>query len=216
MIEQTHTDENGQEKEAPAKMETLEDKKSFGYYAKDYLFLVLIAGTIILLDQWTKGIVENNLAISESWMPVEWLAPYVRIVHWWNTGSAFGMFQSAGPILTGLAVVVGAIIVLYFPQVSWQDWPLKVAMSLQLGGAMGNLIDRLTIGHVTDFISVGTFPVFNIADSSISIGVAVLVIGVWISEQREKKEAAEQALAARLDNVIDETELDAERDALDE
>jgi signal peptidase II len=216
LIEQTHADENGQGTQVPAEMDTVADKKSVGYYIKDYLFLILIAGTIILLDQWTKGIVENNLAISESWMPLEWLAPYVRIVHWWNTGSAFGMFQSAGPILTVLAVVVGSIIVLYFPQVSWQDWPLKVAMSLQLGGAMGNLTDRLTIGHVTDFISVGTFPVFNVADSSISVGVAVLLIGVWISEQREKKEAAEQALATRVDGVIDETEADLEHDNLDE
>ena len=216
LIEQTHTEEPGQERDYPARVETVEDKRSFRYYGKEYLFLLLIAGAIILLDQWTKGLVEHNLAIGEAWMPLEWLVPYVRVVHWWNTGSAFGMFQSAGPILTVLAVVVGVIIVLYFPQVSWQDWPLKVAMCLQLGGAMGNLIDRLTIGHVTDFISVGTFPVFNVADSSISVGVAVLVIGVWISERREKNEAAEQALSARPDDVIGETELDAEREAIDE
>ena len=63
-------------------------------------------------------------------------------------------------------------------------------MSMQLGGAIGNLIDRLTIGHVTDFISVGTFPVFNIADASISVGCVVLLLGVWWQErtaQRRKK-----------------------------
>jgi signal peptidase II len=60
-------------------------------------------------------------------------------------------------------------------------------MSLQLSGALGNLIDRLTIGHVTDFVSVGNFPVWNIADASITIGVVVLILGVWITEIEEKK-----------------------------
>ena len=57
---------------------------------------------------------------------------------------------------------------------------------MQFGGAVGNLIDRLTIGFVTDFISVGNFPVFNIADSSISIGVVVLIGGMWIMERKQK------------------------------
>jgi signal peptidase II len=60
-------------------------------------------------------------------------------------------------------------------------------MSLQLSGAIGNLIDRLTIGHVTDFVSIGNFAVWNIADASITIGVVVLILGVWITEIQEKK-----------------------------
>jgi signal peptidase II len=66
-------------------------------------------------------------------------------------------------------------------------------MSMQLGGALGNLIDRLTIGHVTDFISVGRFPVFNIADSSITVGVVVLLLGVWWQERAAKKEKVQAA-----------------------
>jgi signal peptidase II len=61
-------------------------------------------------------------------------------------------------------------------------------MGMQLGGAAGNLVDRLLIGKVTDFISVGTFPVFNVADSSISVGVVVLLLGVWIKERNERKQ----------------------------
>jgi len=67
------------------------------------------------------------------------------------------------------------------------DWALRLAMGLQLGGAAGNLIDRLIAGKVTDFISIGNFAVFNVADSSISVGVAVLVLGVWIKERNDKK-----------------------------
>ena len=73
-----------------------------------------------------------------------------------------------------------------------KDWPLRVAMGMQLGGALGNLTDRLRFGAVTDFISVGKFPVFNVADSSISVGVAVLIVGVWISERKAKKENTEE------------------------
>ncbi len=61
---------------------------------------------------------------------------------------------------------------------------------MQLGGALGNLIARLMMGRVTDFISVGSFPVFNIADASISVGVAVLLLGVWLKEREEKLKAA--------------------------
>jgi signal peptidase II len=66
-------------------------------------------------------------------------------------------------------------------------------MSMQMGGAIGNLVDRLTIGHVTDFISVGKFPVFNIADSSISVGCVVLLLGVWWQERVAKKEKIQAA-----------------------
>jgi len=64
---------------------------------------------------------------------------------------------------------------------------------MQLAGAVGNLIDRLTIGRVTDFISLGTFPVFNVADSSITIGTAVLILGTWLKERQEKRAAARVA-----------------------
>jgi len=155
--------------------------------AKDYLFLLALAGSIVLLDQWTKGLVQEKLAFRETWMPLDWLAPYFRIVHWQNTGAAFGMFQSGGMIFMGLAVLVALVILFYFPQVPKHDWALRVAMGMQLAGALGNLLDRIKFGYVVDFISVGNFPVFNVADSSISVGVAVLLIGVWVTERNEKR-----------------------------
>jgi signal peptidase II len=114
-------------------------------------------------------------------------------VHWYNTGAAFGMFQNGNTVFTILAFIVIGAIIIYYPVVENEDWTLKLAMGLQLGGATGNLIDRLMIQKVTDFISVGTFPVFNIADASISVGVVVLLLGVWIKERQDKRKAAEQA-----------------------
>ncbi|MHC1785353.1 MAG: signal peptidase II [Anaerolineaceae bacterium] len=156
-------------------------------YFRDYSILLLFTGIIIGLDQWTKSIVRDNLLVGAIWSPWDWLTPYARIVHWYNTGVAFGLFQDQGLIFTVLALFVVAAILYYFPRVDRKDWPLRLAMVLQLGGAVGNLIDRLTIGHVTDFISLGNFPVFNIADASISVGVAVLLLGIWIQEIKEKK-----------------------------
>jgi signal peptidase II len=157
---------------------------------RKYWGIFTIAALIIALDQWTKWLVRSNIPAGQSWLPdsLLWLSPYARIVHWYNKGAAFGIFQEGSMVFTVLAFIVSAAIIYYYPQVSSQDWPLRLAMSMQLGGALGNLIDRLTIGHVTDFISIGTFPVFNIADSSISVGCVVLLLGVWWQERNAKKE----------------------------
>jgi len=169
---------------------------------KSYLMLFLVSGTIIALDQITKAVVRNNLSVGEVWSPWEWMTPYARIVHWYNTGVVFGLFQGMGGVFTIMAILVSLAIIYYFPRVPQEDWSLRVAMCLQLAGALGNMIDRITVGHVTDFISVGTFPVFNVADSSITIGVVVLIIGFWLQERKQKKLEAEQA--ARQDSALDE------------
>lgn len=149
---------------------------------------------MIALDQWTKWLVRENLPFRGTWLPewLGWLSPYATIVHWYNSGAAFGMFQNGNLIFTVLAILVIVAIIYYYPHVEMKDWTLKLAMGLQLAGAGGNLIDRLMMGKVTDFIAIGAFPVFNIADSSITIGVMVLLLGVWIKERKEKQAAANQ------------------------
>jgi signal peptidase II len=160
-----------------------------------YLPLLLFASLIVALDQWTKWLVRTNIPYTGSWLPDgwDWLSPYARIVHWYNSGAAFGMFQNGNLVFTILACIVIVAIIYYYPQVEQGDWTLRLAMSMQLAGAAGNLVDRLTIQKVTDFISVGTFPVFNVADASISVGVAVLILGVWFKERAEKRKASEQS-----------------------
>ncbi|MCL5611279.1 MAG: signal peptidase II [Chloroflexi bacterium] len=158
-------------------------------YFKDYAILLGLAGVVIALDQWTKWLVRTNIPFQQAWLPdfLLWLMPYARIVHWSNSGAAFGSFQNGNAVFTILAIIVIIAIFYYYPRVEAGDWALRLAMGLQLGGAAGNLIDRLMAGKVTDFISVGSFAVFNVADSSISVGVAVLVLGVWIRERNDKK-----------------------------
>ncbi|MBK9208045.1 MAG: signal peptidase II [Anaerolineales bacterium] len=115
---------------------------------KDYLVLIGVAGVIIALDQWTKWLVRENIAFGSQWLPAgwEWLSPYARIVHWYNSGAAFGMFQNGTLVFTVLAFIVIGAIIYYYPQVEANDWTLKLAMGLQLAGAAGNLIDRLMMG----------------------------------------------------------------------
>ena len=157
-------------------------------YLKAYAFLVPIAFTLIALDQLTKTWIRNNLAFNELWMPWEWLAPYARLVNWHNTGAAFGIFQGMNGVFVVLAFVIITLILIYFPMIPENDFFFRLALSLQMAGAAGNLIDRLYRGFVTDFISVGRFPVFNVADSCITMGVVVLLVGMWIEERRSRDE----------------------------
>jgi len=154
---------------------------------KSYALLFGVGGLIIAFDQWTKMLVRQNLAFGEMWSPWDWLTPYARIVHWQNTGAAFGMLQGYNLVFSVLAILVSLAIIYFFPKVPATDWPLRLAMALQFGGAVGNLIDRVLLGQVTDFISVYTFAVFNVADASISIGVAVLLFGLWFKDGFPKK-----------------------------
>ena len=157
---------------------------------RQYSTILVIAAVIVVLDQWTKAWVRANIPAGSSWLPDhwQWLSPYARLVNWYNTGAAFGMFKNGSMVFTVLAFLVIGAILFYYPKVENDDWSLKLALSMQLGGAVGNLIDRLTIGQVTDFISVGNFPVFNVADASISVGAAVLFLGVWLRERAERRE----------------------------
>jgi signal peptidase II len=159
-------------------------------YFKNYWSLTIVAGVIILVDQITKFLVRTNLVFATDWVPFSWL-PFFRIVHWNNTGAAFGMLPSFKDVFMILAVIVAIAILYYYPQVPAEEWPLKLAMGMQCGGAIGNLIDRLLHdGHVTDFISVGNFAVFNVADASISTGVAVLILWMFYKERQEKQKAS--------------------------
>ena len=163
-------------------------------YLRDYLILILPAAVIVALDQWTKWLVRTHIPFDTEWLPKQltWLMPYARIVNWSNSGAAFGSFQNGNPVFTVLAIIVIALIFYYFPRIETNDWTLRVALVLQLAGASGNLADRLLKAKVTDFISIGTFPVFNLADSSITVGVVVLLLGVWWKERSEKKAALQK------------------------
>ncbi len=167
-------------------------------YWSDYVLLIMVAAVIVTTDQLAKVWVRANIPLGGDWLPTQlaWLLPYARIRFWYNSGAAFGIFQNGNLVFMILAIIIAGVILYYFPRVSRKDWWLRLALVLQFSGAIGNLADRIQFGHVTDFISVGTFAIFNIADASISVGVVVLILGVWITEMADKRRAAAKAAEA--------------------
>lgn len=157
--------------------------------AKQFFVLFLAAGFVIALDQWTKWLVRRDIPLGESWLPrwLDWLSPYARILHIQNSGASFGMLQNGNTIFIILSLVVIAGILYYIYTLQSTDLWMWLAAGLYMGGAVGNLIDRLIAGQVTDFISVGTFYIFNVADASINVSVAMLIIIFWLRDRRSSK-----------------------------
>jgi len=150
--------------------------------------LILLAGLVFTADQVTKHLVRTRLAFGETWMPWEALNPYFHIVHWSNTGAAFGIFQEGSLIFTVLAIIVSAGIIYYYRNSDGASLLVRIALGLQLGGALGNLVDRLLFqGHVTDFLWFSFFPaVSNVADLSISTGVGLLLLDILLESRKPR------------------------------
>ena len=148
--------------------------------------LVLTLGLVFSLDQITKALIRHGLLLGES-LPAE---GEFRLTHTTNSGSAFGLFPDQTLFLI-LASFLGiaVLVVVYRNHIFPNPW-LRLSLGLQLGGALGNVVDRLRMGEVTDFIDVGAWPIFNLADSAIVGGIAIL-IGIYSFSKREDKLEAE-------------------------
>lgn len=153
--------------------------------ARDGWFLAL-AACVIALDQATKWLIRANLERGDS-IPEEGL---LRIVHFTNTGAAFGMFQGAGPLLAITSVVGMVAIAVYLFNPGFAHPVVRAGLALMLGGAVGNLVDRVRMGEVTDFIKVPNWPAFNVADSAITVGVVCLIVAMlWTTEGKKTSES---------------------------
>lgn len=155
-----------------------------------YLVLFGIALVLIIFDQWSKELVRQNIALGEAVYPIPFLAPFFRFTYWQNTGAAFGIFQNANIPLLILTTIISVMIIIYYHKAINEPLVFKISMALLLAGAVGNIIDRIRFGFVTDFISVGRFAVFNVADSCVTVGVILMLLGMLVHEQKEK--AAQQ------------------------
>lgn len=156
------------------------------------IILPAVALLVLVADQISKYLVLSNLAPGQSWNPIESLIPWASITHVTNTGVAFGMFQDRGWLFAVINVIVIVAIIFYYRQLPAGQWWLKVSLGLQLGGALGNLLNRLLLGYVIDFIDFKIWPVFNVADSAIVTGVAILAY--YLLRDRDKKENGEHLM----------------------
>jgi len=155
---------------------------------KKWIYLITVPSVIILLDFFTKRLIVSNFRLTDSFS----LLPFLKIVYVENTGAAFGIFKYLGNnvfIFFSIAAII--VILIYKSKI-----PIGLeffSLSLILGGAIGNLIDRLTKGKVIDFIDffVGKWhwPAFNIADSALTVG---MVLFIWANLRHMRREKAER------------------------
>jgi len=154
--------------------------------------IALIAALVIALDQLTKQIVLRFLGYAQERIVIE---GFFKFVHWGNTGAAWSLFRGNNGLLAGVALL--ALLVLFLSRHQFDSRTLlsQIAFGLIFGGIVGNLIDRLWVGHVIDFIyfyvqqrggaEIG-FPAFNVADSAICTGVGLVFLITWRSEHKAK------------------------------
>jgi signal peptidase II len=157
---------------------------------------------LLILDQGSKWLVRQNLAVGEMWAPIPALSKIFTITHVQNTGVSFGQLAGLGWLfmLVNLAVVIGILV--YYPRIPADQWLLRLAAPLLLAGALGNWIDRLRTaflgtGHagsiwaalsqasVTDFMDFKIWPVWNLADLCAVTGVIILAWTLWQAERAE-------------------------------
>ena len=165
-----------------------ETAKNDGKRLKVYIEMLLVAAVVFAADQLSKYWIRTHLELRETITPIPAIGNFFRIIHWKNTGVAFGLFQGNGWILTTVGIIIVIAIIIFSAQVVHGPAFWRIAMAMELGGALGNLADRVNpeLGYVVDFIWVGNFPVFNLADSAIVIGAFIMVIGMWQQDKAEK------------------------------
>jgi signal peptidase II len=153
--------------------------------ASRLLLVVGVAVVVFAVDRITKAWVSDNIPLGTA-RPV--VGDYVRIVHAQNTGAAFGLLPERTTLLSILSVVAVLAIVYYYRQIASNSALVSATLGMQLGGAFGNLLDRIRQGYVVDFVDVGLgdvrFWAFNVADSSIVVGIILVTLALWYEERR--------------------------------
>jgi signal peptidase II len=154
-----------------------------------------IAVVVYALDRLTKAWVVANVPLNEAREVVD---GWARIANVRNTGAAFGLLPERTSLLSILSVAAVLVILYYYRDIAARSAPIAATLGMQLGGATGNLVDRIGQGYVTDFVDVGIpdgwrFWAFNVADSSIVVGIFVVTGLLWLEERRHARGASPTA-----------------------
>ena len=147
-------------------------ERTFAAGPAQWLSLLLVAAAAVAADQLTKQLVARTLALGDS---VELAGPF-SIHHVHNSGIAFGLFSSATSVVIALTGIAVGCLVLFFARSGRRHPLLPVALGLVLGGSVSNLLDRVRLGYVTDFLDLAYWPSFNLADTFIVVGVGLLFL----------------------------------------
>lgn len=152
--------------------------QSWDSAARRYGFLIAAAVTLCLLDQLTKYIITVTIgpAGADPGREIVVVPGFIFLRYIENTGMAFGLFRELGNFFIPIALAIMTAVLFYYRALRGRAFLLRTALALQMGGALGNLLDRVRLGYVVDFIAVPGFSVFNLADSAITVGVTALIL----------------------------------------
>ena len=170
-------------------------------WARRAWLVLAVAAVILVLDQWTKELIRQSIPDYTSIIPIPALGEYFIFEHVHNYGAAFGILQNQSNLFAVIAVVVSVAMLVYVYRLPPEARMVRVLLGLILGGALGNLIDRLNQGYVTDFVKMGIpgvyyWPNYNIADSAIVVGVIAMGLYVVLDDLRKQRQQA-SAVAER-------------------
>jgi signal peptidase II len=166
------------------------DRTSLRHTLTRWVWVPLVIAVILIADQTTKAWIERTVPLDGFYVPFPALDPYFLLVNWGNTGTAFGLLRGLGGTLAMAALIVIVLVLVFSRQIPLDNWGIRLSVALILGGAIGNQIDRLRAGHVTDFLlfqaPVGDrmlqWPAWNVADACIVVGVILMALLLLRSE----------------------------------
>jgi signal peptidase II len=146
-----------------------------GMMKPNAVFVGLVALIVFAADQLSKLVVVESIGLGGQWSPLAGQSGLLTIVPAINTGTACGYLPQFGSLFTFAPFLILAIVILFYRQQRRPDWLLSLGTGLIVGGAFGNLSDRLRLGYVVDFVQVSRWPVFNVADAAVSTAVVLML-----------------------------------------
>jgi len=161
-------------------------ERSLGAGVAQWAILLVVAGMAVFADQLTKQVVGRTLALGES---VDIIGPFT-VHHVQNSGIAFGLFGSRTEIVIAVTTIAVGAMLVFFARSGRRHPVLPVALGLVLGGSVANLVDRVRLGHVTDFLDLAAWPAFNLADTFIVVGVGILFAALVLADRPHRMHGA--------------------------
>jgi len=158
-------------------------ERSLAAAAPQWLGLGAVAAVAVAADQTTKRIVAGEIGLNEE---IHVAGP-LSLHHVQNSGIAFGLFPNSTAVVTLLTAVAVAWMIWFFARAGARHPVLPTALGLLVGGSLSNLVDRIRLGHVTDYLDLGWWPAFNLADSFICIGVAILLLTLVRADREPRR-----------------------------